>query len=75
MMLDWNGDALLCCQDMYNRTVNFGNVTEKPLLEIWKDSKLMQFRDKLKAGDRSLSPCNTCNANGQVFGGDHCKAW
>ena len=75
MMIDWNGDALLCCQDMYNRTIKFGNVADRPILEIWKDSKLMEFRNKLKNGERSLSPCNTCNANGQIFGGNHFKAW
>ena len=75
MMIDWNGDALLCCQDMYNRTVNFGNVGDRSLLEIWKDGKLMEFRNKLKNGERSLSPCNNCNANGQVFGVNHVKAW
>ena len=75
MMIDWNGDALLCCQDMYNRTIKFGNVTERPILEIWKDSKLMEFRGKLKKDERSLSPCNNCNANGQIFGDNHAKGW
>jgi len=75
MMIDWNGDSLLCCQDAYNRTINFGNVADRSLLEIWKDSKLMEYRNKLKNGDRSLLPCNNCNANGQVFGGNHVKAW
>ena len=73
--LDWNGDMLLCCQDMYNRTVKFGNITEKPLVELWKDSKLMKFREKLKKGDRSLSPCNNCTANGLIFGENHAKLW
>ena len=75
MMIDWNGDALLCCQDMYNRTIKFGNVKDKLLIDIWKDAKLMEFRNKLKNGERSLSPCNNCNANGQVFGKNHVKAW
>ena len=73
--MDWNGDILLCCQDMYNRTIKFGNVIEKPIFEIWKNSKLIQFRKKLKAGDRSLSPCNNCNANGLIFGHNHAKLW
>lgn len=73
--LDWNGDMLLCCQDMYNRTVKFGNVKEKQLVELWKDSKLMEFRKKLKKGDRSLSPCSNCTANGLIFGENHAKLW
>jgi len=75
MMIDWNGDALLCCQDMYNRTVNFGNVKDKSLVDIWTDAKLTEFRNKLKNGERSLSPCSNCNATGQVFGINHMQAW
>ena len=75
MMIDWNGDALLCCQDMYNRTVKFGNVKNRSLIDIWRDKKLMDFRNKLKNGDRSSSPCNNCNANGRIFGGNHAKEW
>jgi len=75
MMIDWTGDALLCCQDMYNRTVKFGNVKDKALIDIWLDAKLMEFRNKLKNGERSLSPCNGCNANGQIFGGSHAESW
>ena len=75
MMIDWNGDALLCCQDMYNRTIKFGNVKDKPLVDIWRDAKLMEFRNKLKNGERSLSPCNNCNANGRIFGSNHAQAW
>lgn len=75
MMIDWNGDVLLCCQDMYNRTVRFGNVKNRSLIDIWTDAKLMEFRNKLKNGERSLSPCNNCNANGQIFGSNHVNAW
>tara|TARA_R110001592_G_scaffold345032_1_gene636688 strand:- start:4345 stop:5268 length:924 start_codon:yes stop_codon:yes gene_type:complete len=75
MMIDWDGDALLCCQDMYNRTIKFGNVKNKKLIDIWKDAKLMEFRNKLKKGERSLSPCSNCNANGQIFGSNHAKKW
>ena len=73
--IDWNGDVLLCCQDMYNRTIKFGNIQNKPLLEIWKDKKLTEFRQKLKEGNRCLSPCKDCNANGVVFGANHANKW
>ena len=73
--IDWNGDVLLCCQDMYNRTIKFGNIQNKPLLEIWKDKKLTEFRHKLKEGNRCLSPCKDCNANGVVFGANHVNKW
>ena len=75
MYVDWNGETLLCCQDMYNRTLKFGNIKEKNLFDIWRDSKIMEFRNKLVNGDRSLSPCNNCNANGRIFGDNHAKVW
>jgi radical SAM protein with 4Fe4S-binding SPASM domain len=75
LYIDWNGDILLCCQDMYNRTVTFGNVKDRPLFEIWKDQRLTEFRKKLKVGDRSESPCKNCNANGKVFGKNHADIW
>ena len=75
MYVDWNGDTLLCCQDMYNRTIKFGNVKDKKLIDIWRDAKLMEFRNKLKNGDRSSSPCSNCNANGRIFGHNHAEKW
>ena len=73
--IDWNGDVLLCCQDMYNRTEIFGNVAEKKLVDIWLDKKLMDFRQKLVDGKRIMSPCDNCTANGMVFGEKHSKLW
>ena len=73
--IDWNGDVLLCCQDMYNRTEIFGNVKDKPLLDIWVDKKLNDFRKKLVKGERTISPCNNCTANGMIFGENHSRLW
>jgi radical SAM protein with 4Fe4S-binding SPASM domain len=75
MYVDWNGDVLLCSQDMYNRTIKFGNVKEKSMLDIWTDQKMTEYRDRLAKGDRSLSPCDSCNANGRIFGHNHAAAW
>ena len=75
LYIDYNGDILLCCQDMYNRTVIFGNVLEKKLVDIWVDKKLNDFRKKLVKGERTISPCNNCTANGMVFGENHSKLW
>ena len=72
--------ASLCCEEVGDEivkfgVVKFGNVKNKQLIEIWQDGKLTEFRNKLKNGDRSLSPCSNCNANGQVFGHNHAKSW
>ena len=60
---------------MYNRTVKFGNVAEKPIFDIWRDKRLNDFRDKLKSGQRCLSPCSNCDANGMLFGKNHAAKW
>ena len=73
--VDYNGDVLLCCQDMYNRTKVFGNILEKKLIDIWLDKKLDDFRSKLIKGKRVLSPCDKCTANGMIFGESHSKLW
>ena len=75
LYIDYNGDILLCCQDMYNRTVIFGNVLEKKLVDIWVDKKLNDFRKKLVKGERTISPCNNCTANGMIYGENHSKLW
>jgi len=74
MTLDWNGDSLLCVQD-WNKRVKFGNLYNQSLLEIWKSKSLMKYRNALGKGDRKLSPCNNCNANGRVHGQFHCEAF
>lgn len=75
LYIDWNGDVLLCCQDMYNRTIVLGNVTDTPIFDIWTNTKLTGYRHRLKSGDRSAAPCNSCNANGLIFGHNHANAW
>lgn len=74
MMIDWNGDALLCVQDWHKR-LKFGNVAQTGLLEIWKSKALHKRRAIVARGDRSQSPCSTCNAQGTCHGADHAKAW
>lgn len=75
MYVDYNGDVLLCCQDMYNRTIKFGNVMDRSIMDMWLDKKMMEYRNLLLKGKRTLSPCNNCDANGRIFGENHMKAW
>ena len=75
LYIDWNGDVLLCCHDMYNKTIKFGNVTNDSLLKVWKDKKLIDIRHKLNHGDRLESPCKNCDVDGTVLGAEHAKLW
>jgi len=75
LYVDWNGDILLCCHDMYNKSIVFGNANDSTLFELWKNKKLIEYRKKLKLGDRSLSPCITCDVDGCIVGEEHAKLW
>ena len=74
MTIDWNGDALLCVQD-WNKKVKLGNIFSESLMEIWISSNLSRRRIQLAHGNRKLSPCVLCNADGTLHGYNHVKAW
>jgi len=52
-----------------------GNLMQKDLFDIWTDKIIEGYRKKLLSGDRNISPCNKCNAEGTVLGKNHAKAW
>ena len=73
MMLDWNGDVMLCVQD-WNKKVKMGNIAADSLLNVWKSSTVFKrYRNMLIKGKRILSPCKECNTNGTLHGGKHLK--
>ncbi len=74
VLIDWNGDVFLCPQD-WQRRITMGNIMQKSFFEIWNGSILNKYRKLHLKGDRSQSPCNSCNANGMVYGEKHSKAW
>ena len=45
------------------------------VVDIWNGKLLSKYRKKLLNGDRSLNPCNKCNADGTVYGEKHYFAW
>lgn len=74
VLIDWNGDVFLCPQD-WQRRIAMGNIMQKKFFDIWNGKILGKYRNKLFNGDRSLNPCNSCNAEGTVFGTNHYLAW
>ena len=74
LLIDWNGDVFLCPQDWQRRNA-MGNIMQKKFFDIWNGKILSRYRNKLLNGDRSLSPCNSCNADGTVYGTNHYLAW
>jgi radical SAM protein with 4Fe4S-binding SPASM domain len=74
MMVDWNGDVMLCCQD-WNRRVKFGNLAYQGMVEVWSSPSLRAYRTLLARGERASPPCSQCNADGTLHGGGHAEAW
>jgi len=74
MLIDWNGDIFLCPQD-WQRRITMGNMMQKNLFSIWTDKIIERYRKKLLQGDRDISPCNKCNAEGTILGKNHASAW
>jgi len=74
MMVDWNGDVLLCCQD-WNRRVKFGSLAYDSMVEAWSSPILRRYRMDLRAGHRQVTPCAQCNADGTLHGARHAEEW
>jgi radical SAM protein with 4Fe4S-binding SPASM domain len=56
----WNGDVVLCCYD-YDGFNIIGNIREKPLSEIWEDTKVKEIRSLFETGQtRKLPLCAYC---------------
>ena len=74
MMIDWNGDVMLCVQD-WNKKVKFGNLFSNSLLDSWRSNALSKYRKTLGKGFRKDEPCKSCNVIGTLHGTNHAKTW
>jgi len=61
MIVDWNGDVVLCCDD-WNHSTILGNLKKQTIEEIWKGDKLKKIREAHKKGEFNNVPlCAGCN--------------
>lgn len=74
MMVDHNGDVLLCPHDWGKKLVA-GNIQNKNIVDIWTGEVLSHVRRRLGMGDRRFPPCDICDVEGTRQGGAHFKAW
>lgn len=75
LMIDWNGDVLLCPQD-WRKRIKMGNIAFTSLQEIWESSHYDSYRKTLLNGDRKLlNPCKFCNVNGRKKGESMAEEW
>jgi len=65
--MDWDGEWRICCNDWGTPPESFGesfgNIKDTSLIEhMMINPKYNEYRWRLVHGDRSLNPCNKCNA-------------
>lgn len=61
MVVDWNGDVVLCCDD-WNHSTILGNLKNQSIEEIWKGDKLRKIREAHVKGEFYKVPlCAGCN--------------
>jgi radical SAM protein with 4Fe4S-binding SPASM domain len=61
MVVDWNGDVVLCCDD-WNHSTILGNLKKQTIEEIWKGEKLRKIREAHVKGEFWKVPlCSGCN--------------
>lgn len=74
MMVDYNGDVLLCPHD-WGKKLIVGNLQHEHVVDIWTGPVMTQIRKRLTVGDRRAPPCNVCDVNGTKQGRTHVEAW
>ena len=75
MMIDSNGDVIICSNDWGRRGV-IGNVLTHTIQELWLGDKIENYRNELQNGNRkNCDPCKYCDINGLAFGEDSFHAW
>ena len=68
LVIDHNGEALLCCNDWFRRHKGFGNINNNTLQEIWFSEEFTKVRNNLKEGKRIGPSCSTCSIQGNLVG-------
>ena len=73
LVLDWNGDALVCCNDWKRAHKGFGNINVDSLSDIWFGSEFTKTREQLLSGHRLAPACQNCNIAGTLIGQESVK--
>jgi radical SAM protein with 4Fe4S-binding SPASM domain len=60
IMVDVNGDIIMCCQD-YESKVKFGNVLNESIKKIMNSEKFIKIREMQKKGIYNMPLCDSCD--------------
>lgn len=69
MRIDHEGQVLMCPHDWDSHLV-LGSVKEQSVWDIWIGDVANQVRKKLSRKDRNFLPCNNCDVQGDLMGGE-----
>lgn len=57
----WDGTVVACPQDFFGK-LQMGDLRERPLAEVWNDSRLVELRRRMATGDIPKElPCYSCD--------------
>lgn len=70
LLIDWNGEVILCSNDWHRKEKGLGNINDESLKKIWFGEKLQLIRGNLKDGNRCGNACKDCNVKGTLIGKD-----
>jgi len=61
MVVDWNGDVVLCCDDWNHSTV-LGNLKTQSIEEVWNGKRIRKIKEYHLSGQFDKIPlCKNCN--------------
>lgn len=62
LVINWNGDVLLCCNDYYAKYC-FGNLKEISVLDAWNNAQFKKYRKILRkeGGRAKIDLCRNCD--------------
>tara|TARA_E500000178_G_C17032689_1_gene761439 strand:- start:3512 stop:4321 length:810 start_codon:yes stop_codon:yes gene_type:complete len=76
IIIDWNGDLILCCNDWLRKQDSFGNIHKEHMLKIWNNDTYNYIRKELLSGNRDINDaCRNCNAKGTLIGKESVEYW
>lgn len=58
-VITWDGIFVPCCFDK-DAKHRFGNIKDKPILDIWKSNERYSFANKIRANRKSIDICKNC---------------
>lgn len=71
VVVDWNGDVILCCNDWARKEKGLGSILSEDFSKLWTSERFNNIRKELINGNRNEIPaCSGCNVDGTLAGNE-----